>query len=100
MNFCLKINMFAIFCQKFTKFNSWYFFHELSQIIAICTFVIFVQLICKTTLSYLKQCRRSYPYNMDTIYVIFCEKTTKLNSWYILHKLSEIKILSKCTTLI
>ena len=64
-----KGTLYAIFCQKMTKFKSWYFFDKLSEIkiLAICTPLIYVQLICKRTTSYLENCRRSYPYNEGTL---------------------------------
>lgn len=62
---------YTIFCVKITKFNSWYFFHIFFQKLAkikfqkIFTALIYVQLICNTTTSYLENCtcRSSYPYN-------------------------------------
>ena len=91
-----------MFCKKMTEFNSCYFFHQLSEIkiLAICTPLIYVQLISKTTTFYLDNCRRSYLYSSGSLYAILCKEMIKSNSEYFFHQLLEIKTLAKSTPLI
>lgn len=44
--------------------------------------LITVQLIRKTSTSYLKNCMKNYLYNKGTLYSITCQKMTKFISWY------------------
>lgn len=66
----------------------------------LCTALIYVQLICLPSISYLKNCRRRYPDNMGTLYTILCQIVTKFNRWYFPNKLSTITIQVICIFLV
>lgn len=46
----------------------------LKKILAKCTLLIYVQLICKRSVAYLEHCMRGIPYNRGTLCALFCQK--------------------------